>query len=104
MSATVHGGNGVAIAEAGVAAALGLRSGGDSRHGDRVELRPTLGDGRPPELIDIARAIRLSQHVTPARADLLAAKGASRRSEVAPAHGMACRSQSAFPRPPVVRP
>ena len=35
------------VAEAAFAAALGLRLGGESRYGDRVELRPTLGDGRP---------------------------------------------------------
>jgi adenosylcobinamide-phosphate synthase len=51
------------VAEAAFAAALGLRLGGESRYGDRVELRPVLGDGRPPEAADIARAVRLSHDV-----------------------------------------
>jgi adenosylcobinamide-phosphate synthase len=62
------------VAEAAFAAALGLRLGGESHYGDRVEVRPALGDGRPPEPIDIARAIRLSQHVTLALAGLLAVR------------------------------
>ena len=51
------------VAEAAFAAALGLRLGGESRYGDRVELRPALGDGRSPEPGDIARAVRLSRDV-----------------------------------------
>lgn len=51
------------VAEAAFAAALGLRLGGLSRYGDRVELRPSLGHGRPPEPADIARAVRLSHDV-----------------------------------------
>src|SRR5512143_2043125 len=34
------------VAEAAFAGALGLRLGGESRYGGRVEVRPTLGDGR----------------------------------------------------------
>ena len=52
------------VAEAAFAAALGLRLGGENRYGDRVELRPTLGDGRPAEPTDIAHAVRLSRDVT----------------------------------------
>jgi len=52
------------VAEAAFAAALGLRLGGENRYGDRVEVRPPLGTGRPPEPADIRRAITLSQHVT----------------------------------------
>ncbi|MBW3668912.1 MAG: cobalamin biosynthesis protein, partial [Actinobacteria bacterium] len=59
------------VAEAAFAAALGLRLGGEARYGDRLELRPAMGDGRPPEAADIARAIRLSQHVTLALAAAL---------------------------------
>lgn len=51
------------VAEAAFAAALGLRLGGESRYGERVELRPALGDGRPPEPADIGRAVRLSHDV-----------------------------------------
>jgi len=52
------------VAEAAFAAALGLRLGGESRYGDRVELRPALGHGRPPDAGDIARAVRLSRDVS----------------------------------------
>ncbi|HVF74350.1 MAG TPA: CobD/CbiB family cobalamin biosynthesis protein [Acidimicrobiales bacterium] len=62
------------VAEAAFAAALGLRLGGESRYGERVELRPPMGDGRPPEPHDIGRAIRLSQHVTAALAAGLAVR------------------------------
>lgn len=51
------------VAEAAFAAALGVRLGGESRYGDRVELRPPLGDGRPPDATDIARAVQLSGDV-----------------------------------------
>jgi adenosylcobinamide-phosphate synthase len=52
------------VAEAAFAAALGLRLGGESRYGDRVEQRPSLGSGRPAEPADIERAVRLSRDVT----------------------------------------
>lgn len=51
------------VAEAAFAAALGLRLGGENRYGDRVEIRPALGDGRPPELADIDAAIHLASDV-----------------------------------------
>lgn len=63
------------VAEAAFAAALGLRLGGENRYGDRVEMRPTLGDGRPAESDDIARAVALSRHVALALAALLALHG-----------------------------
>jgi adenosylcobinamide-phosphate synthase len=46
--------------EAAFAGALGVRLGGPLSYGGRVERRPTLGDGRPPEAADVARAVRLS--------------------------------------------
>ena len=61
------------VAEAAFAAALGLRLGGVNCYGSRVELRPTLGDGRPPEVADIARATALSRDVTVILAAVLAA-------------------------------
>jgi adenosylcobinamide-phosphate synthase len=61
------------VAEAAFAGALGLRLGGENRYGDRVELRPPLGDGRPAEPGDIAAAVRLSRHVGLALAAALAA-------------------------------
>jgi adenosylcobinamide-phosphate synthase len=60
------------VAEAAFAAALGLRLGGESRYGDRVELRPPLGDGRSPDASDIAPAVRLSRDVSLALAASLA--------------------------------
>ena len=70
--APAHPSPNAGVAEAAFAAALGLRLGGESRYGQRVELRPAMGDGRPPEPVDIARSIRLSQHVTLALAGVLA--------------------------------
>ncbi len=49
--------------EAAFAGALDLRLGGDNRYGDRVEPRGPLGDGYPPRVTDIARAVRLSRLV-----------------------------------------
>jgi adenosylcobinamide-phosphate synthase len=65
------------VAESAFAAALGLRLGGVNRYGDppRIECRPTLGDGRPPEPADIALAVQLSRDVTLLLAALLAATG-----------------------------
>jgi adenosylcobinamide-phosphate synthase len=60
------------VAEAAFAAALGLRLGGESRYGDRIELRPALGTGRPPEAADIGAAVRLSHDVGLTLAALLA--------------------------------
>jgi len=51
------------VAEAAFAAALGLRLGGLNRYGDRVELRPSLGDGRPAGPADIAPAAALCRDV-----------------------------------------
>ncbi|HEX4540712.1 MAG TPA: adenosylcobinamide-phosphate synthase CbiB [Acidimicrobiales bacterium] len=59
------------VAEAAFAAALGLRLGGENRYGDRVEVRPPLGTGRPPEVDDVAAAVRLSSDVGAALAVLL---------------------------------
>jgi len=67
------------VAEAAFAAALDLRLGGESRYGERIELRPPLGDGRPPERRDIHRATRLSRDVTLTLAGVLAAAGLVRQ-------------------------
>jgi adenosylcobinamide-phosphate synthase len=64
------------VAEAAFAAALGLRLGGTSRYGDRVEERPSLGTGRPAEPADIAAARRLARDVAVATAVSLAVLGA----------------------------
>ena len=70
--APAHPSPNAGVAEAAFAAALGLRLGGENRYCDpggcgattrRVELRPPLGTGRPPERHDIARAVALSHDV-----------------------------------------
>ncbi len=76
--AAAHPSPNAGVAEAAFAAALGLRLGGENRYGDRVELRPPLGDGRPPERADIAEAIRLSRDTGAVLAALLAAHAATR--------------------------
>jgi adenosylcobinamide-phosphate synthase len=72
------------VAEAAFAAALGLRLGGDTVYGGRVDPRPAFGAGRSPEPADIDTAVRLSRDVTLALAALLAApaliRAAARRS------------------------
>ncbi|MEO6955760.1 MAG: cobalamin biosynthesis protein [Antricoccus sp.] len=49
--------------ETAFAAALGIELGGQNAYGGVVENRGTLGDGRPPVLSDIPRAVRLSKLV-----------------------------------------
>jgi adenosylcobinamide-phosphate synthase len=51
------------VIEAAFAGALGLTLGGTNRYGARVEERGRLGDGRTPEVNDVARAIRLSRQI-----------------------------------------
>ena len=63
------------VAEAAFAAALGVRLGGTNRYGDRVEHRPTLGNGPPPLAHDIHHAVRLSRDVQLALAAALTAIG-----------------------------
>jgi adenosylcobinamide-phosphate synthase len=58
--------------EAAFAGALGVRLGGTLSYAGRVEHRPTLGSGRPPEPADILRAIDLSRAVTAAATALAA--------------------------------
>ena len=61
--ASSHPSPNAGVSEAAFAAALGVRLGGESRYGDRVEIRPPLGDGRAPARSDIKRAVRLSSDV-----------------------------------------
>ncbi|MDY6997900.1 MAG: cobalamin biosynthesis protein [Actinomycetota bacterium] len=51
------------VAEASFAGALGVRLGGPTQYAHELEIRPTLGDGRIPEVGDLARAVRLSRAV-----------------------------------------
>jgi adenosylcobinamide-phosphate synthase len=71
--APAHPSPNAGVAEAAFAGALGLRLGGENRYADRVEVRPALGDGRPPERPDIDEAVRLSRDVGVALAGLLVA-------------------------------
>jgi adenosylcobinamide-phosphate synthase len=64
--------------EAAFAGALGIRLGGRNTYGNRVEVRPALGEGPLPEPIDVRRAARLSRLVGLA-ATLVAVLGASWR-------------------------
>ncbi len=73
--APAHPSPNAGVAEAAFAAALGLRLGGESRYGDRLELRPTLGSGRPAARGDIRRAARLSRDVALALATALTLAG-----------------------------
>ncbi|WP_248960951.1 cobalamin biosynthesis protein [Sphaerisporangium perillae] len=59
--------------EAAFAGALGVRLGGRNDYGGRVEHRPELGDGRRPEVGDIARSVRLARAVNLASAGLAVA-------------------------------
>lgn len=63
LDARAHPSPNAGVAEAAFAAALGVQLGGVNRYGDRTENRAALGDGRPPERKDIARAVRLSSDV-----------------------------------------
>jgi adenosylcobinamide-phosphate synthase len=62
--APAHPSPNAGVAEAAFAAALGVRLGGVNRYGGRAEDRGPLGCGKPPEPVDIARAVALSRHVT----------------------------------------
>jgi adenosylcobinamide-phosphate synthase len=68
------------VAEAAFAAALGLRLGGASRYGDRVEVRPALGSGRPAEPGDVREALRLASDVATALAAALAGAAVAGRT------------------------
>ncbi|MBE1548885.1 adenosylcobinamide-phosphate synthase [Mycobacterium sp. OAS707] len=51
------------VVEAAFAGALGVRLGGPTQYAHELEIRPTLGDGRAPEVADLVRAVRLSKLV-----------------------------------------
>jgi len=66
------------VVEAAFAAALGLRLGGPGSYRGVPELRPHLGEGRPPEPADIGRAVVLARDVELALAAGLATVAAGR--------------------------
>ncbi len=51
------------VVEAAFAGALGVRLGGPTQYSHQLEIRPTLGDGRVPEISDLRRAVQLSRAV-----------------------------------------
>ena len=51
------------VVEAAFAGAMGVRLGGPTQYPHRLEIRPTLGDGRPPRVVDVTRSVRLSRAV-----------------------------------------
>ena len=71
--APAHPSPSAGVAEAAFAAALDLRLGGPNRYGNRLEVRPPLGDGKPPAAADIERACRLLEDLSLAMAGLLVA-------------------------------
>jgi adenosylcobinamide-phosphate synthase len=51
------------VVEAAFAGALGVRLGGPTRYHYEMQIRPVLGDGPPPTVTDLRRAVRLSRAV-----------------------------------------
>jgi len=51
------------VVEAAFAGALGVRLGGPTQYQYGLQIRPTLGDGAPPSVADLRRAVQLSQAV-----------------------------------------
>jgi adenosylcobinamide-phosphate synthase len=58
------------VVEAAFAGALGVRLGGPTRYPHGLEIRPALGDGSPPQVADLRRAVTLSRLVQTAAAAL----------------------------------
>jgi adenosylcobinamide-phosphate synthase len=74
------------VLEAAFAGALGVRLGGRNVYGGEVEDRGVLGNGRPVDMADIGRAVRLSRLVSAAAIAVVIALGLTRRpiSELGP--------------------
>ncbi|MBV9721982.1 MAG: cobalamin biosynthesis protein, partial [Mycobacterium sp.] len=66
------------VVEAAFAGALGVRLGGPTQYHYELQMRPVLGDGPPPSLADLRRAVLLSQTVQAATALLVGLSGAVR--------------------------
>jgi adenosylcobinamide-phosphate synthase len=56
------------VVEAAFAGALGVRLGGPTAYQHELQIRPTLGEGVPPSVTDLRRAVRLSRAVQAATA------------------------------------
>jgi adenosylcobinamide-phosphate synthase len=68
------------VTEAAFAGALGVRLGGPTQYAHQLEIRPTLGDGRIPDVADLTRAVRLSRAVQAVAAVLAVSVSAVCRS------------------------
>ncbi len=68
------------VVEAAFAGALGVRLGGPTHYHYELQIRPTLGDGSPPTVSDVGRAVRLSRVVQAAAAVTVAALSVAVRS------------------------
>ena len=60
------------VVEAAFAGALDVRLGGPTQYRHGLQIRPTLGDGRPPTVADLRRAVVLSRAVQAGAALLVA--------------------------------
>jgi adenosylcobinamide-phosphate synthase len=60
------------VVEAAFAGALGVRLGGPTQYRHQLQIRPTLGEGREPTVIDLRRAVTLSSLVQSGAAALAA--------------------------------
>jgi adenosylcobinamide-phosphate synthase len=58
------------VVEAAFAGALGVRLGGPTAYRYELQIRPTLGDGVPPSVVDLRRSVQLSRAVQAAAAVL----------------------------------
>jgi adenosylcobinamide-phosphate synthase len=66
--------------EAAFAGALGVRLGGPTQYQHELQIRPTLGEGMPPSVADLRRAVRLSRTVQAGATLLCLAVSAAVRS------------------------
>ncbi|MGE3836021.1 MAG: CobD/CbiB family cobalamin biosynthesis protein [Acidimicrobiia bacterium] len=98
--APAHPSPNAGVAEAAFAAALGLRLGGPLTYGSRPEVRPGLGDGRPPVTADIDAAVRLADHVGLALVAALATPAlAALAGRARPGRTVLCRPRRDRPGP-----
>jgi adenosylcobinamide-phosphate synthase len=68
------------VVEAAFAGALGVRLGGPTQYQYELQIRPTLGEGMPPSVADLRRAVRLSRTVQAGATLLCVAVSAAVRS------------------------
>lgn len=68
------------VVEAAFAGALGVRLGGPTQYHYELQIRPVLGDGLPPSVADLRRAVLLSRAVQASVAVLVALSLATMRA------------------------